>query len=77
MSNNYSTDNAYFAKTPLMGVKDGNLTMNNKVRLYGNSMGGNKNGLFNDRSDQMHKKSLENYRKFLSQLEQNMPNIKK
>ena len=77
ISNNYSTDNAYFAKTPLMGVKNGNLTMNNKVRIYGNSMGGNKNDIFNDRLDHIHKKSLENYRKFLSKLEQNMHNIKK
>ena len=76
ISNNYITDNAYFAKTPLMGAKNRNLTMNNEIRQYGNSVDLNKNSIFNDRLDQMHKKSLENYRKFLSQLEQNMPNIK-
>ena len=76
ISNNFSTDNTYFAKTPLMGAKNGNLTMNNEIRQYGYSLGGYKNSIFNDGLDQMHKKSLENYRKFLSQLELNMPNRK-
>lgn len=73
---NYSTDNSYLTKTPLMRLKNGNLTMINEDRQYGNSVGGNKFNIFNDGLDQIHKKSLENYRKFLSQLEQNMPNIK-
>ena len=76
ISNNYITDYSYFAKTPLMGAKNRNLTMINEIRQYGNSWDVNKNSIFNDRLDQMHKKSLENYSKFLSQLEQNMPNIK-
>ena len=59
-----------------MGAKNRNLTMINEIRQYGNSWDVNKNSIFNDRLDQMHKKSLENYSKFLSQLEQNMPNIK-
>jgi ribosomal protein L36 len=76
ISNNYSIDNTYFTKKPLMGLKNGNLTMNNEIRQFENSVGGNKSYIFNDGLDQMHKKSLENYRKFLSQLEQNMPNLK-
>ena len=68
--------NNYFAQTPLMNPKNVNIGMNNEARQFGNSVGGNKNGIANDGLDQIQKKSLENYRKFLSQLEQNMPNPK-
>jgi hypothetical protein len=68
--------NNYFAQTPLMNEKNVNIGMNNEARQFGNSVGGNKNGLVNEGLDQIQKKSLENYRKFLSQLEQNMPNPK-
>jgi hypothetical protein len=70
-----NTGNAYFTQTPLMDARNGNIIMNN-VRQYGNSVGGNKKDLSNDGLDQIQKKSLDNYRKFLSQLEQNMPSQK-
>ena len=71
-----NSSNNYFAKTPLIDAKNGNIIMNNEARQYGSSVGANKNGISNDGLDQIQKNSLENYRKFLSQLDQSMPKPK-
>jgi hypothetical protein len=68
-------NNTYLTQTPLIDAKNGNIIMNNNARQFGNSVGMNKNKS-NDGLDQNQKKSLENYRKFLSQLDQNLPNPK-
>ena len=61
--------NNFYNKTPLIGLKNENvMNMNNRVNF--------KNGLNNDEFEIKQKKSLENYRKFLSQLDKNMPNPK-
>lgn len=67
-------NNTYLTQTPLIDAKNGNIIMNNNARQFGNSVGMNKNKS-NDGLDQ-NQKSLENYRKFLSQLDQNLPNPK-
>jgi len=75
-----NTGNNYYNKTPLMNAKNGNLMMmENLNRPYGSSVGEyyqNKNGKTNEGMEQKQKKSIENYRKFLSKLEQNIPNQK-
>ena len=72
--------NNFYTKSPVIGLKNGNIIMNNGNRAYGNNIGlnirDNKNGLPNEEFENRQKKSIENYRKFLSQLEQNMPNPK-
>ena len=77
---NNNQPNNFYTKSPLIGSKNGNIIMNNANRVFGNNIGinisDNKNGLSNEELENKQKKSIENYRKFLSQLEQNMPNPK-
>ena len=72
----------YSSNTASIGFKNGNIMMNNVSRPFDNNIRSrsnyveNKNGMSSDGLEIKQKKSLENYRKFLSQLEQNMPNAK-
>ena len=64
--------NNFYTKSPIIGLKNGNIIMNNANKAYGNNIGlnirDNKNGLSNEEENRQ-KKSIENYRKFLYQLE--------
>ncbi len=72
--------NSYYNNPSLLKIKNGNQMINNINNLYGNTgntnLNRNKNRLSNEELEIRQKKSVESYKKFISQLEQNMPNPK-
>ena len=68
-------NNSYYNNPSMLNLKNGNKMVKNQISSYGNNdTYRNKNGLSNEELEIRQKESIDNYRKILSYLDQNMPN---